>query len=44
MTLQEPPRSRAWHESLAEVLGLLVIAAVLTSPCWGIALIVWVRK
>lgn len=43
--MTEPERTpRKWHESLAGVLETLIFAAIVTSPCWGLALIAWVRK
>ncbi len=29
-----------WHESFTGVVGLIVFGAIVTSPCWGVALIV----
>lgn len=40
----EPRCTGRWHESAAAVLVLLIIGAVLTSPCWAAALIVWAWK
>jgi hypothetical protein len=33
-----------WHESAAAVFIILVLGAVLTSPCWVFALLLAVRK
>lgn len=35
---------KKWHESLTEMVGVVLFAAVLTSPCWGLALIVWATR
>lgn len=35
----EPRRSVKWHESLATVLIVAIFAVIVTSPCWGIALL-----
>lgn len=43
MTSPEP-RPRKWHESLAGMVGAFLFAAILTAPCWGLALLVWVTR
>lgn len=44
-----PPRGpRKWHESLASTVITFVfftaLVIVITSPCWGFALLLWVTK
>jgi hypothetical protein len=34
---------KKWHESLADMIGVIGMAVVLTSPCWGLALYAWAR-
>lgn len=40
--------NRKWHESLSTVVGAVIFAAILTSPCWAAvlitALIVWSKQ
>lgn len=33
-----------WHESFVAAFFFLIAAVILTSPCWGFALIAWVTK
>lgn len=33
-----------WHESFGVVAIMLIIGVIVTSPCWGLALIAWVTK
>lgn len=40
----EPQRAGSWHESLATVLVVALATIILTSPCWGLALIWAVAK
>lgn len=42
----EPSEKRdgPWHESVAAVLIVLVIGAIVTSPCWGFALMLAVTR
>lgn len=42
-----PPKVEApqrWHESVGCMFAALVILLILTSPCWGLALIGWASK
>lgn len=44
MTEPERTTPAKWHESAAAVIGMVLIVALLTSPCWGFALLVWVTR
>lgn len=43
MTSPEP-RPRKWHESLDSAWQAFLFVVLLTSPCWGWALIAWVTR
>lgn len=43
--MTQPRTPRKWHESAADVVVHAVffgfLTAVITSPCWGLALLAW---
>lgn len=44
MTEPERTTPAKWHESIATVFIVLIGAVVVTSPCWGLALLAWVTR
>lgn len=44
MTEPERTTPTKWHESAAQVLVVLLLVALITSPCWGLALVLWVTR
>ncbi len=44
MTEPERTTPAKWHESIAQVLVVLLLVVLATSPCWGYALILWVAS
>lgn len=44
MTEPERTTPKKWHESVASMFEALILLALLTSPCWGLALLAWATR
>lgn len=41
---EEKVKQPSWHESIVHIFGIIAFVVVITSPCWGLALLVWLDK
>lgn len=44
MSEPEHTTPKKWHESAAQAFEAIAVVVIVTSPCWGFALIAWVTK